>query len=132
MIVDLLRNDLGRIARFGSVRVDNLFAVERHPTLWQMTSTISADLRDNIGFEEIFRALFPSGSVTGAPKIRAMQLIAEIESAPRGVYTGAIGFFSREQTVFNVAIRTLALEGALEVELDGELEGSPEATIRSS
>jgi para-aminobenzoate synthetase / 4-amino-4-deoxychorismate lyase len=124
MIVDLLRNDLGRIARFGSVCVDNLFALERHPTLWQMTSTVSANLRDNIGFEEIFRALFPSGSVTGAPKIRAMQLIAEIESAPRGVYTGAIGFFSREQTVFNVAIRTLALEGAL--------EGSPEATIRSS
>jgi para-aminobenzoate synthetase / 4-amino-4-deoxychorismate lyase len=110
MIVDLLRNDLGRIARFGSVRVDSLFAVERHPTLWQMTSTVSAELRSNIGFEEIFRALFPSGSVTGAPKIRAMQLIAEIEGDPRGVYTGAIGFFSREQTVFNVAIRTLELE----------------------
>jgi para-aminobenzoate synthetase / 4-amino-4-deoxychorismate lyase len=114
MIVDLLRNDLGRIARFGSVRVDNLFAVERHPTLWQMTSTISAQLRPNIGYEEIFRALFPSGSVTGAPKIRAMQLIAEIENAPRGVYTGAIGFFSQEQTVFNVAIRTLTLDGPLE------------------
>jgi para-aminobenzoate synthetase/4-amino-4-deoxychorismate lyase len=114
MIVDLLRNDLGRIARFGSVRVDNLFAVERHPTLWQMTSTVSAELRSNIGFVEIFRALFPSGSVTGAPKIRAMQLIAEIEEAPRGVYTGAIGFFSQEQTVFNVAIRTLTFEGTLE------------------
>jgi para-aminobenzoate synthetase/4-amino-4-deoxychorismate lyase len=111
MIVDLLRNDLGRIARFGTVRVDNLFAVERHPTLWQMTSTVSAELRANIGFEEIFRALFPSGSVTGAPKVRAMQLIAGIEDAPRGVYTGAIGFFSQQQTVFNVAIRTLELAG---------------------
>jgi para-aminobenzoate synthetase / 4-amino-4-deoxychorismate lyase len=114
MIVDLLRNDLGRIARFGTVRVDNLFAVERHPTLWQMTSTISAELREGIGFEAIFRALFPSGSVTGAPKVRAMQLIAKIEDVPRGVYTGAIGFFSPGQTVFNVAIRTLTLEGKLE------------------
>lgn len=110
MIVDLLRNDLGRIARFGTVRVDNLFAVERHPTLWQMTSTVSAELRADVRFEEIFRALFPSGSVTGAPKVRAMQLIAQLEDAPRGVYTGAIGYFSREQTIFNVAIRTLELE----------------------
>jgi para-aminobenzoate synthetase/4-amino-4-deoxychorismate lyase len=118
MIVDLLRNDLGRLARFGTVRVDRLFAVERHPTLWQMTSTVSAELRANVGFEEVFRALFPSGSVTGAPKVRAMQLIAEIEDAPRGVYTGAIGFFSREQTVFNVAIRTL------DVQCDHGLRGS--------
>jgi para-aminobenzoate synthetase / 4-amino-4-deoxychorismate lyase len=114
MIVDLLRNDLGRLARFGTVHVDNLFAVERHPTLWQMTSSISAELRSNVGFEEVFRALFPSGSVTGAPKVRAMQLIAAIEDAPRGVYTGAIGFFSPEQSVFNVAIRTIELEDAPE------------------
>jgi para-aminobenzoate synthetase/4-amino-4-deoxychorismate lyase len=109
MIVDLLRNDLGRIARFGSVHTENLFAVERHPTLWQMTSTVIADLRPGVGCYDIFRALFPSGSVTGAPKVRAMQLIAELEDAPRGVYTGAIGFFSPQQTVFNVAIRTLEL-----------------------
>ena len=115
MIVDLLRNDLGRLARFGTVRVDHLFAVERHPTLWQMTSTVSAELREGIGFEGIFRALFPSGSVTGAPKVRAMQLIAAIEDAPRGVYTGAIGFFSPAETIFNVAIRTLALESGSEV-----------------
>ncbi len=121
MIVDLLRNDLGRIARFGTVRVDNLFAVERHPTLWQMTSTVSAELRTRVGFEEIFRALFPSGSVTGAPKVRAMQLIAEIEEAPRGVYTGAIGFFSPKQTIFNVAIRTLTLESGLEPGGESEL-----------
>jgi para-aminobenzoate synthetase/4-amino-4-deoxychorismate lyase len=112
MIVDLVRNDLGRVARTGTVNVDELFAVERYPTLWQMTSTVSAELRPEVGFHDIFRALFPCGSVTGAPKVRAMQLIAELEAAPRGVYTGAIGFFSPRQTVFNVAIRTLELDGA--------------------
>jgi para-aminobenzoate synthetase / 4-amino-4-deoxychorismate lyase len=111
MIVDLLRNDLGRLARFGTVRVEDLFSVERYPTLWQMTSTISAELRPEIGIHDIFRALFPCGSITGAPKVRAMQLIAELEHEPRGIYTGAIGFFSPQQTVFNVAIRTLALSG---------------------
>jgi para-aminobenzoate synthetase/4-amino-4-deoxychorismate lyase len=111
MIVDLVRNDLGRLAQTGSVRVEELFAVERYPTLWQMTSTVSAELRPEAGFYDIFRALFPCGSVTGAPKVRAMQLIAELEEGPRGVYTGAIGFFSLRQTVFNVAIRTLELDG---------------------
>ncbi|HKN21042.1 MAG TPA: aminodeoxychorismate synthase component I [Terracidiphilus sp.] len=113
MIVDLLRNDLGRVARTGTVHADRLFDVERYATLWQMTSTVSAELRPEVGFHEIFRALFPSGSVTGAPKVRSMQLLAELEDAPRGVYTGAIGFFSPRQTVFNVAIRTLELEGGL-------------------
>lgn len=112
MIVDLIRNDLGRVGRFGTVRAKDLFAVERLPTLWQMTSTVTAELRHDANFESIFRALFPSGSITGAPKVRAMQLIAELEDAPRGVYTGSIGFFSPQQTVFNVAIRTLELEGA--------------------
>jgi para-aminobenzoate synthetase/4-amino-4-deoxychorismate lyase len=112
MIVDLVRNDLGRVAKTGSVKVDELFAVERYPTLWQMTSTVSAELRPEVGFHDVFRALFPCGSITGAPKVRAMQLIAELEDAPRGVYTGAIGFFSPRQTVFNVAIRTLELDGA--------------------
>ena len=111
MIVDLLRNDLGRLCNFGSVRAQNLFAVERYPTLWQMTSTVTGDLRPNVGFQQIFRALFPCGSITGAPKVRAMQLLAQLEQRPRGVYTGAIGFFSRERTVFNVAIRTLQLDG---------------------
>ncbi len=111
MIVDLLRNDLGRVAKTGSVRVEELFAVERYPTLWQMTSTVSAELRPDASLYEIFRALFPCGSVTGAPKVRAMQLIAELEDTPRGVYTGVIGFFSPRRTVFNVAIRTLELNG---------------------
>lgn len=111
MIVDLLRNDLGRVAQTGTVRAERLFDVERLSTLWQMTSTVSAELRPDVGFHEIFRSLFPSGSVTGAPKVRAMQLLAELEEAPRGVYTGAVGFFSPKETVFNVAIRTLELEG---------------------
>jgi para-aminobenzoate synthetase / 4-amino-4-deoxychorismate lyase len=110
MIVDLLRNDLGRLCNFGSVTVEELFAVERYPTLWQMTSTITGALRADVGYHDIFRALFPCGSVTGAPKVRAMQLLAQLEAAPRSVYTGAIGFFAREQTVFNVAIRTLQLD----------------------
>ena len=119
MIVDLLRNDLGRLCTFGSVCAENLFAVERYPTLWQMTSTVTGELRPEIGFHQIFRALFPCGSITGAPKVRAMQLLAKLEDQPRGVYTGAIGFFSKERTVFNVAIRTLELDGQ-SGELDGE------------
>jgi para-aminobenzoate synthetase/4-amino-4-deoxychorismate lyase len=111
MIADLLRNDLGRICAFGSVRATRLFEVERYPTLWQMTSTVEGRLRPETGIRQIFRALFPSGSVTGAPKVRAMQLIGELEGGPRGVYTGAIGFFSRRETVFNVPIRTIEIEG---------------------
>jgi para-aminobenzoate synthetase/4-amino-4-deoxychorismate lyase len=110
MIVDLLRNDLGRLARFGTVRAESLFAVERLSTLWQMTSTVTAEVRDDVCFKDLFQALFPSGSITGAPKVRAMQLIAKLEDQPRGVYTGAIGFFSPQQTVFNVAIRTIEFE----------------------
>lgn len=110
MIVDLIRNDLGRICSFGSVRVDSLFDVTRYPSLWQMTSSISGSLRPEVRFEQIFRALFPCGSVTGAPKVRAMQLLARIENQPRGIYTGAIGYFSSGETVFNVAIRTLEIE----------------------
>ena len=110
MIVDLIRNDLGRICSFGSVKVEKLFQVQRYPSLWQMTSSISGDLRRGVGCEEIFRALFPCGSVTGAPKVRAMQLLARMEPEPRGLYTGAIGSFSREETIFNVAIRTLELK----------------------
>ena len=111
MIVDLLRNDLGRLCAYGSVHAESLFAVERYPTLLQMTSTVSGDLRPGIDFQQIFRALFPCGSITGAPKVRAMQLIDALEDHPRGVYTGAIGFFSKHQSVFNVAIRTIALDG---------------------
>jgi para-aminobenzoate synthetase/4-amino-4-deoxychorismate lyase len=110
MIVDLLRNDLGRLCEFGSVTATDLFAVERHPTLLQMTSTVSGLLRHSVSFSAILRALFPSGSVTGAPKIRAMQLLGELEQEPRGVYTGMIGFFSSRESVANVAIRTVQID----------------------
>jgi len=108
MIVDLLRNDLGRICRTGSVHTTRLFEVETLPTLHQMTSTVRGVLRPDIGFGDIIRSLFPSGSVTGAPKIRAMEIIRALEDTPRGVYTGAIGFISpHKRAVFSVAIRTL-------------------------
>ena len=112
MIVDLLRNDLGRIAEIGSIRTDQLFAVEKYETLFQMTSTVSGTLRPGTPLLEIFRATFPCGSVTGAPKVRTMQIIRELEPAPRGVYTGSIGYFAPNgDAVFNVAIRTIVLNG---------------------
>lgn len=112
MIVDLLRNDLGRIARTGSVEVQNLFAVEAYPTVYQMTSTIRAKTLPGCRIDQVLEALFPSGSVTGAPKIRAMQVIRAIEDSPRGVYCGAIGAFAPDGSArFNVAIRTITLTG---------------------
>ncbi|WP_235585078.1 aminodeoxychorismate synthase component I [Chlorobium limicola] len=112
MIVDLLRNDLGRICLPGSVHASELFATETYPTLHQMVSTIRGRLAEHIGLYDIFRALFPSGSVTGAPKISAMQLIGELEPTPRGVYTGAIGIVKPDgDMVFNVAIRTIEIFG---------------------
>ena len=111
MIVDLLRNDLGRIARTGSVEVGELFRIERYPTLLQMTSTISARLRADTALLEIFGALFPCGSVTGAPKIAAMRRIADLEREPRGIYCGAIGYLEPGgRAVFSVAIRTVVLD----------------------
>ena len=111
MIVDLLRNDLGRIAEFGSVQTPQLFAVERYETVLQMTSTVTARPLPQAGFVEILQALFPSGSVTGAPKIRTMEIIHALEDSPRQIYTGAIGFLSPgPEAVFNVAIRTLLLD----------------------
>ena len=109
MIVDLMRNDLGRICRTGSVKTPKLFEVERYPTLWQMTSTVEGELIEGCTVESVVRALFPSGSVTGAPKMRAMEHIASLEDSPRGVYTGAIGFFAPRRAGFSVAIRTIAL-----------------------
>ena len=111
MIVDLLRNDLGRIAEFGSVLPDKLFTVERLPSLLQMTSEICATLRPGITPYRLFAALFPSGSIIGAPKVHSMQLIRSLEQRDRGVYTGAIGFWSpRSEALFSVAIRTVVLD----------------------
>ncbi len=107
MIVDLLRNDLSRVAHAGSVRVPSLFEVERHPTVTQMTSTVEATLKSGTGAPELFAALFPCGSVTGAPKRGAMQRIYEIEPVARGPYCGAIGMLAPDgRSVFSVAIRT--------------------------
>ena len=112
MIVDLLRNDLGRICATGSVRASDLFETQTYPTLHQMVSTVRGELRPATRLRDLFRALFPSGSVTGAPKVRAMQLIRELERSPRGVYTGAVGFMLPEgRMAFNVAIRTIELKG---------------------
>ena len=110
MIVDLLRNDLNRICENGSVCVPRLFTVEEYPSLFQMTSTIKGTLSEKISFVDIFSSLFPCGSVTGAPKVRAMELIRNIEKEPRGIYTGSIGFISpRGDAFFNVAIRTISI-----------------------
>jgi len=106
MIVDLIRNDLGRVARVGSVEVTSLFDAERYPAQWQMTSTVRAEAPD-ASLSAIFAALFPSGSVTGAPKARSMELIRDLETSPRGLYTGAIGLIRPGGDAhFSVAIRT--------------------------
>ncbi|MDQ3175033.1 MAG: aminodeoxychorismate synthase component I, partial [Acidobacteriota bacterium] len=111
MIVDLLRNDLGKISVPGSVGVSKLFEVERYETLWQMTSTIESTVRSDVGLADVMTALFPCGSITGAPKIRTVEIIRELEPFPRGIYTGTIGFIRPGgDCVFNVAIRTIVLD----------------------
>jgi para-aminobenzoate synthetase/4-amino-4-deoxychorismate lyase len=112
MIVDLIRNDLSRVAEIGSVAVADLFAVETYPTLHTMVSTVTARLKQKTSIADIVTALFPCGSITGAPKIRAMEILRELESSPRGAYCGAIGFFAPDGAArFNVAIRTLTIAG---------------------
>ena len=111
MIVDLLRNDLGRVSKAGSVKVPALWHVEHYETLLQMTSTVTSRMRCGIGLRELATALFPCGSVTGAPKVRTMEIIAEVERAARGIYTGSIGYLSPGgDMAFNVAIRTVCID----------------------
>ncbi len=117
MIVDLLRNDLGRIAEFGSVEARRLLDVERYDTVWQLTSEVTAVLRPGVGLAGVFGALFPSGSVTGAPKRRTMELISTLEASPRGIYCGAVGYVAPSddgglEATFNVAIRTAVVATA--------------------
>ena len=119
MIVDLLRNDLGRIAVPGSVQVPHLFEVTQFNTVLQMTSTVQAQVRDDVSLSDVIQALYPCGSITGAPKHRTMQIIQELEPAPRGLYTGAIGWFDAESAgrqfgdfCLSVPIRTLWLQPA--------------------
>lgn len=108
MIVDLVRNDLGRISKAGSVKVVQPFKVRKYETIFQMTSEVKSILKDKATYLDIFKNIFPGGSVTGAPKIRTMQIIRELEKAPRGVYCGALGFISpHKKAVFNLPIRTI-------------------------
>ena len=112
MIVDLLRNDLSRVSEVGSVKVPELFKVESFATVHQMTSRIEARLLSQVALSDLFAALFPCGSVTGAPKIRAMEILHELEAGPRGAYCGAIGWMAPSGAMeFNVTIRTLVLPG---------------------
>ena len=112
MIVDLLRNDMNRILEIGSEQVTRLCQVEQYSTVWQMTSTIESRLRPEVDLVQTFRALFPCGSITGAPKISTMEIIHKTEKAPRGVYCGTIGILlPKGKRIFNVAIRTLQMQG---------------------
>ncbi len=117
MIVDLVRNDLGRVAVPGSVRVTRMFDAERYETVWQLTSTVEADLRPGTPLLQVFGALFPSGSVTGAPKVRTMRIIRDLEDSPRGMYCGAIGYLApagsgEPNANFSVAIRTVLVDSS--------------------
>lgn len=116
MIVDLLRNDLGKVAEWGTVEVPALFELERYETLWQLTSTVAARTRPETTLVDVFEALFPCGSVTGAPKRSSMALITRLESSSRGAYCGAVGFLgpprSGPRALFNVAIRTVMVDRA--------------------
>ena len=112
MIVDLLRNDMNRISEIGSEQVTRLCQVEQYSTVWQMTSTIESRLRPEVDLVQAFQALFPCGSITGAPKISTMEIIQKTEIAPRGVYCGTIGILlPKGKRIFNVAIRTLQMQG---------------------
>ena len=115
MVVDLTRNDIGRLARTGAVEVTGLAQLERYPTVWQLTSTVVGRLRPGVSLGAVFEAMFPAGSVTGAPKPRTMSLIAALEESPRGVYCGAVGWIApgtRRRASFAVAIRTATVENA--------------------
>ena len=116
IIVDLLRNDLGRVAEFGSVEVEDLMAIERYDTVWQMTTTVVGDVASEKPLGDVLGGLFPCGSITGAPKVRSMEIIRDLESAPRGVYTGAIGYVAPRgvrgpRASFSVGIRTVVIDG---------------------
>lgn len=117
MIVDLLRNDIGRVCRFGSVAVEKLCDLETHPTLYHLVSTVRGELRENVNFSDILKAVFPCGSITGAPKVSTMRIIDRLETASRGLSMGAIGysvqsskFGVQSSTDLSVAIRTMVIK----------------------
>ena len=109
MIVDLLRNDLGRICKYESIKPEDEFSIEKYESLFQMVSSVKGKLKSKVEFSDIIKNIFPSGSVTGAPKIRTMEIIKELEEEERGIYTGAIGMMSKNSSAFNVAIRTIKI-----------------------
>lgn len=109
MIVDMIRNDLGKISKYGSVKVKNLFEIEKYESVYQMVSTVNSTLNKNIKLSDVLRNIFPCASITGAPKIRTMEIINELEKEKRGIYTGSIGLITKDKITFSVAIRTLNL-----------------------
>lgn len=130
MIVDLLRNDLGKIAKTGSVSVDTLVRTEKYASVIHLMSDISARIAPDLPLSQICRALLPGGSITGAPKRRAVELLQNLEPLPRGIYTGCVGYITREQCEFNIAIRTITChDGAYHVQAGGGIvaDSEPEA-----
>jgi para-aminobenzoate synthetase component I len=136
MVVDMERNDLGRVCRPGTVRVPHLTEVEGHPTVWHLVSTVTGELRDGIGYGELLRATFPCGSITGAPKVSAMQRIEDLEGVRRGWYCGAIGFLGPGRAALSVAIRTATLgpDGRVDYGAGGGIvaDSDPEAELAES
>jgi Anthranilate/para-aminobenzoate synthases component I len=114
MLVDLERNDIGRVSLPGSVEVNEMMVVETYPHVHHIVSNIRGQLRQDVMLTDVIKALFPGGTITGCPKLRCMQIIAEIEQRPRGAYTGSIGYINHHgQSDFNILIRTLSLQGSL-------------------
>ncbi len=136
MIIDLLRNDLGRVCRYGSVRVTEPCRLETHPTVYHLVGTVTGELRDGVGPAELLRATFPGGSITGAPKIRAMEIIDELEPTARGIYTGCVGHVGVDgDCTWNIAIRTIVCDGeSAHVQVGGGIvaDSTPEAEYRET
>ncbi len=136
MIVDLMRNDLGRVAKFGTVQVSDLFTLEPHGAVWQMVSTITAELRPEFSSVDVLRATFPPGSMTGAPKVRAMQIIQELEPVRRGVYSGMIGYFDLNGDFdLSVVIRSAVIaNNRIQIQAGGAIvaDSNPEAELEET
>jgi anthranilate synthase component 1 len=113
MLIDLERNDLGRVCRTGSVQVRELMTLESYPHVHHIVSEVTGELRDDVTPAQVIRAVFPGGTITGCPKVRCMQIIAELEQAPRGAYTGSMGYINRDGDLdLNILIRTMVRDGS--------------------